>query len=196
VPTLEPDLEQGTKSPREIEDTIMRGVESLPIGFVVFVAALFALGNPFSERIASLVNDARGRQRQMPLMSEEERRAAELERYGARVVERTQARRAVIAQLVAGQLTLLQAAQYFRTLIDVDPAHASSEFDMPKGQSEAERYCRQVIVYTSGELMLAGSEQASQVVDRLEAELNDYLKRNGRLKWPEATPATVETVAY
>ena len=174
----------------------MRGVESLPIGLVLFVGALFALGNPFSEWITSLINAGRGRPRQMYSISEEERRAAELERFGARLLERTESRRAVIARLVNGQLTLLQAAHHFRTLNDVDPAHASSEFDICEGQSEAERYCRRVIAYTSGEMMLTAPERASQVVDRLEGELNDHLKRNGRVEWPDPTGAAVETVAY
>jgi hypothetical protein len=180
----------------EFEDMIMRGVEPLPMGFVLFVGALFALGNPFSEKVASLLNEWGVTPKRMTTISEGERRTAKLERYGARLLERTEARRAVINYLVDGQLTLLEAAQYFRTLNDSDPEHATSEFDIYEGQTEAEQFCRRVIAYASGEMKLSAPERANQVVSRLEVELSEYLARYGRVEWPARTDSAVETIAY
>jgi hypothetical protein len=92
------------------------------------------------------------------------------------------AKRHIAREAADGTRPLLQAAALFRVLNRYPPAlpaaHPSSD-----GRSEEERLCRQVIMYvTSRE---DGGAEADAAAVRLEAELQEVLRREGTVQFPD-----------
>src|SRR5438552_3903687 len=102
---------------------------------------------------------------------EDGQRARELEQQREAIIRRTK-RKALVAQAVlAGRLSLLEAAAYFRAL-ELEPPtfHWTAYRSIWPGGTDAERHCHEVIHYACS----AGTEAAC---DRLRAELAEHLRR-------------------
>ena len=100
------------------------------------------------------------------------------------VQRRVQAKNAVTDRLLEGDLTLAEAASWFRYLCDNPPQYATNRSNWP-GDSEGEKLCRHVINWVSG--YLSHSRPASEIeriVSRLEEQLCALLARGDvELPW-------------
>jgi hypothetical protein len=101
------------------------------------------------------------------------------------LLRRIAAKDEVIDRLLAGDLTLLEAAAWFRRL-NADPPHLAMDYSMLAGDSEEEKVCRQVISWVGHHLAMkaASASEAHDVVHRLEGELQERLRRDGRVELP------------
>jgi|SRR5262245_13212648 len=117
-------------------------------------------------------------------LAEEQEQLRKLEEERVRTLRRVQVRRDVVAAVITGRMTLLQAAGAFRELNRGSPSSYWGAFGhLYPGASDEERHCRQVIAYVRTELEeYPGGE--NEVVRRLEAELRGHLER-GKLHLPE-----------
>lgn len=107
----------------------------------------------------------------------DERRARALEQQRAAVVRRTNRKAQVTRAVVAGRLSLLEAAACFRALELEPPAFDWALFRAAwPGDSDPERHCHEVLKYVRS----AGGENAC---DLLRAELAEHLRR-GTLHLP------------
>ena len=89
---------------------------------------------------------------------------------------RTRAKNRVFSELVAGHLTLREAAIFFRILDEADPDFKQEAFISAfSGKSIEERYCREIIGWSWEEEPSNGPE-ARLARQRLEAEFADLLK--------------------
>jgi hypothetical protein len=116
---------------------------------------------------------------------EEQRRDAELDGQLDTVRRRTEARKALVRDLGAGRLTLLETAARFR---DLDRSAPDFQWDVFRrgypGDSDDERHCREVIRQLWAFEPL-GPAPTRELARRLEGELADYLAR-GTLRLPES----------
>jgi hypothetical protein len=99
---------------------------------------------------------------------------------------RGDAKHEVALELVAGHLTLLEAAARFRTINAGHPhGEKFSHCSFPGGTYE-EWLCRQVISYVHSEFLIRrkAPAQAAAWEARLEAELRECLRRDGKLCLP------------
>jgi hypothetical protein len=88
----------------------------------------------------------------------------------------TQAKRAVVTELLADRLTLMEAAARFRELDADMPETRDRLLQAYPGVPYEVVLCRQVIGHARGELEVRAPEQVKRVVARLEAELQAYLE--------------------
>jgi hypothetical protein len=117
-------------------------------------------------------------------MDELRQRGEELDRNREALLRRIEAKEAVVAELVAGRLTLLQAAARFRALKG-DPPGVAELFPPEWGRSEGERLCREVMVWVNGWLAERAPERAAAVAARLEAELRQHRDPSGTVRLPD-----------
>jgi hypothetical protein len=101
------------------------------------------------------------------------------------IVARMTAKGQVANEVIAGRLSLLQAAAAFRNLDQRWPRVAVPSPYSPKAASEDEVYCLLVIGYVRAE---APPERAADLVGRLRAELTAML-RDGKLHLPDVEDA-------
>jgi hypothetical protein len=108
----------------------------------------------------------------------EAQRTRELEQLREVLVRRTYRRHRVASSLLAGRLSLLEAAGYFRALAQGPPAFDWERFrERWPSASDAERHCHEVIGYVC-------SEEDVETRARLRAELAEHLRR-GPLRLPQ-----------
>ena len=88
--------------------------------------------------------------------------------------------------LIAGQLTLLEAAAGFRDVNASWPKARAVVQQAYTGLPYEHALCRQVIAYAEVELRGQRSAQKDRVLDRLEAELAEHLRRHGKVCLPGA----------
>jgi hypothetical protein len=110
-------------------------------------------------------------------------RAAQLRAVKLRLVSKVRA----VQALLAGDYTLLEAAASFRELDAADPlVRPESHPDVYVGATEAERYCRVVILWAGNYARSGGSEaEAEATVRRLEEELEGH-RACGTMELPPA----------
>jgi hypothetical protein len=116
---------------------------------------------------------------------ESQRHRAELDERTQPLMRRLQEKSRVSRELAAGRLTLLQAAVQFRDLNAQgrpNPVPLRARF---AGSTEAERVCRQVILWTYEEVEMVDAERAERLRASLEEELRQELARHGSISWPE-----------
>lgn len=112
------------------------------------------------------------------IFAENERRIA-LDRQLADSRERVHIREMIASRLEAGKLTLFEAAVAFAHIDEASPGALWDRQKCP-GASEAEKQCRLVIHWMG--LRMASNhtdEVGEQIRQRLEAELQEHLERNG-----------------
>jgi hypothetical protein len=90
---------------------------------------------------------------------------------------------AVADRLIAGRLTLFEAAAAFRAIDEVKRRGLKLYPGDFAGKTDEERLCRRVIHFTFERL--CGSPERGKVVDRLEEELQKHLRRHGTVQLPE-----------
>ncbi len=89
-----------------------------------------------------------------------------------------------MAELVAGRLTLWQAADRFRGL-RAGPPHPAAPPGAADGRAEGERLCREVMARVDAWLVEHAPERATAVAARLEAELRQGRERGATARPPE-----------
>jgi hypothetical protein len=120
----------------------------------------------------------------LPEAADEEAREAELDRRLRVARQRIDAKRAGVWRLLAGELTLREAAALFRD-INAEPADCPCpDNHLWPNASPEERLCRQVIAWAWAEARDDPSGAVRKVVDRLEAELAALLAA-GAIRLPE-----------
>ena len=101
------------------------------------------------------------------------------------IVERIAAKENVIRELIKEHLTLPEAAARFRKLNTESESCPGSPPDCFPGQTESERYCRQVLRWVEIETQTWQPAEAEEVRCRLEAELDLLLVScNGKVSLP------------
>ena len=100
-------------------------------------------------------------------------------------VHRLEAKSAVAQRLIDGELTLLEAAAWFRYITRTTAS--AGDFPAPgeEDEPEAERFCRQAIRWAGTTAHLDSAERSEALVRRLEAELDGYRRRAGGVQLPE-----------
>ena len=101
-------------------------------------------------------------------------------------IQRCKAKEDVVRDVIAGELTLLQAAARFRDVNASWPKARAVVQQAYAGLPYEHALCRQVIAYAEAELRHQGSVQKDSVLDRLEAELAEHLRRHGKVCLPGA----------
>jgi hypothetical protein len=110
----------------------------------------------------------------------------ELEDEVKRVQQRCDAKIAVVADVIAGRLTLFEAAARFRGLNASNPQaeYWLTTYAYPDQPYEL-ALCRSVIDRVAVKLRSQASGEPDDTVARLEAELAEHLNRHGRICLPD-----------
>jgi hypothetical protein len=152
-----------------------------PALLVALVAVLLCLA-PHALRPLGL--DLEDLQAQYRRLHQSRRQGEELDRRREAVLRSIAVKEGVVAQLIAGRLTLPQAAARFRDLKAESP-----DDDAPPGpacdRGEGERLCRQVMGWADSWLADHAPERAGAVAARLEAELRRLRDRTGTVRLPD-----------
>lgn len=99
---------------------------------------------------------------------------------------RIEAKRQVVRRLVAGELTLVEAAGWFRYLNRTPEDLPARGVRLIEGRCEGEQLCLQVIRWAESELAgAAGAGEEDARLRALQAELADHIARHGRVVLPE-----------
>jgi hypothetical protein len=143
------------------------------------------VGCPYLREAFKVVNeqyDAAGSWREW---QSARRRSEELDAQRERLRHWQEGKREAVRAVIAGRMTLLEAAARFREL---DRQLPEFKWDLFRraypGSSDGERHCRHVIAATEAELSKRPDE-AAEVMARLEAELQEHLQRDGTIQLPE-----------
>lgn len=114
---------------------------------------------------------------QQKLLGQEQQRERELEVSHARIMHRIAIKQRIAADLIAGRLTLAQAALRFRPLLLAAPAVFAQLRENYPGADEDECACRNVLLYAQAALLTAQAPRREEVLRRLERELCEHLAR-------------------
>lgn len=91
-------------------------------------------------------------------------------------LQRIENKMRIIQNLLDGELTLLEAAAWFRFLNENPPEHRVDISNFWPGASDGEKACRQVIGFARAKLVQTTSaSDADATLARLEDELNQHL---------------------
>jgi hypothetical protein len=118
-------------------------------------------------------------------MAESERYSAELDEWGQAICTRLESKHRVTLDLLAGRLSLLQAAVRFRDLNAGGRHNPADLRNFFPGRSEAERVCRQVVCWVSEDSQATDPEQGLFLHGRLEKELQQLLASGRPISWPD-----------
>jgi hypothetical protein len=123
------------------------------------------------------------------VLRRERERTAELERGRQIALRRVEIKTEVATELIAGRLTLFEAAARFRDLKDPPKAYWSLLRRAYPGKSDAECICRSTIDWTVNVALdqPCGEPGAAAVRSRLEGELRAHLLRFGKVRLPVAS---------
>jgi hypothetical protein len=117
-------------------------------------------------------------------MEEGLRQQEELDHRAEQIQRCVTDRQEVVAELIAGRISLLQAAVRFRRLNQRLPESADAYNHFYPGNSEGERLCRYVIAYVRSTLLDESPDLAPALVERLNAELAQLLEADGAVHLP------------
>jgi hypothetical protein len=101
----------------------------------------------------------------------------------ARALQRLQAKQEIVAQLVAGRVSLVEAASRFRAASQPVTEGSSYAVFARQGQDSDERVCRTLIGWAYLALC-EYPERAEAVSNRLETDLQEILDRQGYVCLP------------
>ena len=99
-------------------------------------------------------------------------------------LQRCKAKEDVVRAVIAGELTLLEAAARFRDVNASLPKARAVVQQAYAGLPYEHALCRQVIAYAGAELRHQGSAHKDSVLHGLEAELAGHLRQCGRVCLP------------
>jgi hypothetical protein len=104
-----------------------------------------------------------------------------LDRRYETAVQRTHAKQVIIDELLAGRLTLLEAARRFKNLNE-SPITCQDDYRSRfPGRCDGEKVCRQVLAWVDTALQQYPPDQARAVAQRFEDDLQKHLQRHGDL---------------
>jgi hypothetical protein len=115
----------------------------------------------------------------------ERTRTQKLQRRGEVSARRIEVKRGIVDQMLRSELTLFEAAAWFRYLNE-NPADCQDDYRKAwPGRSDGEKLCRQVInwVYTELYHQISPS-RAEEERDRLEQILDKHLAEHGTVELP------------
>jgi hypothetical protein len=113
------------------------------------------------------------------------RRQAALEVADRLILDRIALKEEVMADLLSDRLTLLETAAWFRRLDRADGGPIWGPRSFP-GNTEDERYCRQVLSWVKIQTTSWAPSQREMLQCRLEEELQDHLaSHDGRVELPD-----------
>ena len=164
---------------------VLAGV--LCVAAVGFIAVAFGLV-PGADHAVAFLADGQVATKQL---SEQEARGRQLDELFVIEQRAAKAKDNVVAEVIAGRLTLVQAAALFSAAEADLPADALRvRLETIPGATDPERHCRKVICHVEYALADEPSERQS-LVNRLTAELENELQRNGTVSLPDS-----DTVAH
>jgi hypothetical protein len=100
-------------------------------------------------------------------------------------LERIHAKGQVVERLADGELTLVEAAAWFRYLNDNPPGFPARFRELHPGRSDGEKACRQVIQWVELHLVVRmPKSQTTALAGRLRAELDQLLAERGEIALP------------
>ena len=99
-------------------------------------------------------------------------------------LQRCKAKEDLVRAVIAGELTLLEAAARFRDVNASWPKARTFLQQAYAGLPYEHALCRQIIAYAEAELRDQGSDQKDRVLHRLEAELAEHLRQHGKVCLP------------
>jgi hypothetical protein len=115
-------------------------------------------------------------------LTEEARRAERLDVDRKVLLWAVAKRSEITSDLIAGRLTLFEAAAGFRAVRQIKAKYQQPAPRSFQGKPEEEHLCREVLVYV--ELRLEGGPAQAAVVARLHKELQEHLERYGTVHLP------------
>jgi hypothetical protein len=92
-------------------------------------------------------------------------------------------KRALAAELVAGRLTLFEAAAGLAAVEETRARFLQPGLSLSPAKTPAEKLCREMIALVRERLR--GSQEQATVVGRLETELREHLTRHDTMQLPE-----------
>ena len=101
-------------------------------------------------------------------------------------VRRLQAKSAVSQKLIDGEISLWEAAAWFRDISRATATTDDAAAPEDAGKPEAERFCRQAIRWAGATAHTISAERSEEVVALLQAQLDERLRRDGEVALPEA----------
>jgi hypothetical protein len=152
-------------------------------GFFVIVAVLLTVASLSADWVleAWTVTDSTGNR--ISLL-EAHRQGERLTREVHAVQERTSAKERISDMVADGQMSLIEAAAWFRALHQ-EPKAWNALHPRP-GRGEGEGWCRMVVDWVEMRTRFERSpSQADALRDRLEAELCEHLEREGVVELPQ-----------
>jgi hypothetical protein len=105
----------------------------------------------------------------------------------AALIRSEEGKAAAVEEVVAGRLSLVEAAARFGALEAGRPRnrYCRPAHELFPGDSEGEQLCREVITHVEARLAPQGRARARQFAARLEAELGELLARDGTARLPD-----------
>lgn len=161
----------------------MDSMSRLLSGFLLFGALLLGLASLSAEWLVEQCAPLDRFGNRISLL-EEQRKGERLSRELHETLERIRTKETIIAELASGEMSLFEAAAWFRALYEdvgtwPNPCRPLPAYD------EGEGWCRAVIAYAEIHLQDKQSpSQAGTVRQRLEAVLQEQLERHGAVKLP------------
>ena len=101
-----------------------------------------------------------------------------LDEHSRVLQQRLDAKEGVMQELLAGRLTLLQAARRFKDLNETPVTCQNDYRSRFPGRSDGEKVCRQVLQWLEGYLLGLPSEQAQTLRRRFADELREHLEHH------------------
>jgi hypothetical protein len=152
--------------------------------FTIWLIAVVAGLGYFGAVIASRLELGIGEPRTPEPALDQYRRTEELERRRQLILRRYLVKEQAVRELLAGRLTLLQAAARFRNAEMAVPVDWGPPRPDGSGPAERERLCRNVRVWARHWLEEHQPEKVVEVTARLEAELQQHRAEYGVVELP------------
>jgi hypothetical protein len=153
-------------------------------GLGLLFATLAGLGPAQSARLGELARELCRLPEVQAQMESQGQRRANLHQNLAIALERIRAKDAIVGALIAGRLNLFEAAASFQALNRRLPPAVEFGRDLRRCRSDTERYCRQVLAWTRNKANRRPPGTIARLVQRLEADLEDHLRRDGDVRLP------------
>ncbi len=155
------------------------------LGLAFFVVAvLIAVVLP-SSWAALLGVDRENVSELLKVFMEEQQRNAEIANRNEIVRERIFAQYEITNNVIAGRLTLFEAAAAFRDVRERTKVYVNRAVTNFPGDTLEERQCRQVISWVRSELSTVSPDEGELLVEQLEAELQEHKRQHGTVRLPK-----------
>jgi hypothetical protein len=154
------------------------------VSVLLLAAALVGAGFLDPQQLARMAADVQHLPAYLRTLTDCHDQMADVDRQLEAFWVRQAARREVVAELVERRLTLPEAAARFRDLNAKACSAGHVRLFFP-GRTEEESICRHLIFWAQCELESDAPSVAQEVAARLEAELNEHLRRHGTIPLPD-----------